>query len=291
MRLSRIRKRFRQAWETKRQVLSGGKHALPDFLIIGAQKAGTTSLYEYLKEHPAMRESRRKEVHYFDKTFNFKHGLNWYRSNFPLRDFKKETVDGIVPITGEATPQYLFHPHAARRAHDVVPNAKIIVLLRNPIDRAYSHYNVRERRAKENLTFEQALAAEEQRLRPELERMLADEYYYSFAYQLFSYQWRGHYAEQLEKWFVYFPRNKFLILKSEDMFADPQRTFDEVLAFLGLPPHQLKQVEAFNSASRLGAEYGGMKQETYQQLAEYFAPHNKKLYELLNRDFGWEDKS
>ncbi|MEJ2557594.1 MAG: sulfotransferase domain-containing protein, partial [Anaerolineae bacterium] len=138
------------AYRAKRAVVKGIQHyrlitrfmrVLPDFLIIGAQKCGTDSLFRYLGGHPCIKLASSKEAHYFDLKFD--KGINWYRSHFPLIPYKYSVkrLRKQDLITGEATPYYLFHPHAPGRAAAIVPHVKLIVLLRNPADRAYSHYN------------------------------------------------------------------------------------------------------------------------------------------------------
>src|SRR2546423_13513556 len=114
---------------------------IPDFLIIGGQKCGTTSLYYYLIEHPNIAPAVRKQMHFFDN--RFKKGFGWYKSNFPtiFSKWYKTFLHKQKFVSGEATPYYLFHPLAASRVHQFLPDVKLIVLLRNPVNRAYSHYN------------------------------------------------------------------------------------------------------------------------------------------------------
>jgi hypothetical protein len=256
----------------------------PQFIIIGAQKAGTTSLYEYLVRHPGVASAKTKEVHFFDQ--HFFRGLGWYWNQFPgvwSRLTSPYRIKHGV-ITGEASPYYMPHPNAPRRIKQFVPHAKLIVLLRNPIDRAYSHYKLRARRGREHIgTFEEAIDAEAERLNGEWEKMIADEKYYSINHQRFSYLERGHYAEQLERWFALFSREQFLILKSEELFEDPPAVYGQVTEFLGLPLHQLQDFQKFNSAT-----YTEMNPATRERLQKYFAPHNARLQELLGRDFGWD---
>ena len=108
--------------------------ALPDFLIIGAQKAGTGFLHHYLTEHPAILSAAQKEIHYF--TIHYGRGPGWYRAQFPL----ERLVHPAGHMTGEASPNYIYHPRAAERANDLVPSARIIAILRDPVSRATSHF-------------------------------------------------------------------------------------------------------------------------------------------------------
>jgi Sulfotransferase domain len=256
--------------------VAGERGALPDFLIIGAQKGGTTFLYHLLCQHPYVEPAATKEVHFFDT--NFARGVEWYRSRFSPPTQK----EGRKVLTGESSPYYIYHPHAAHRAAQVVPGARLIALLRNPVDRAFSDYNHKAREGRESLSFEEAIAAEEERLRGEKEKMLADESYSSPNYRRFSYLSRGVYADQLGEWRGYFDEGQLLVLKSEDFFEDPQAVFERVLEFLGLP-HRGSGV----SGERNEGEYDQMNPATRRRLEDYFEPHNKRLYDFLGIDLGW----
>lgn len=261
--------------QNKRQLQAG---MLPDFLIIGAQKGGTTFLYNVLRRHPHVEAAVKKEIHFFD-TSRFRRGVDWYRTHFP----RQQQEDGQRVITGEASPYYLFYPHAARRVAETIPQAKLIALLRNPIDRAYSDYQHTLRQGNETLGFNEALDLEEERLRGEKEKILADESYRSIDYRRSSYLARGIYVDQLEEWHRYFDPKQLLILKSEDFFASPLETLELVLEFLGLPERDFKLEGKRNE----GGYSEPMDPETRRWLQEYYEPHNKRLYEYLGVDFGW----
>ena len=206
------------------------ERGLPEFIIVGAQKAGTTSLYAALAAHPMVRAASKKEVHFFD--YNYHRGLGWYLRHFPAPGRRRAGA-----ITGEASPYYLAHPHAARRIHATVPGARLIAILRDPVDRAISHYFSHRFHARKHgqvpLTIEEAFEGEEARVMPELQRMLADEGYESHAFQHFSYKTRGLYAGQLERFFEFFPRDQVLLLRSEDFFARPGEVVSRCHVFLG----------------------------------------------------------
>ena len=252
-------------------------NALPDFLIIGAQKCGTLSLYNLLGEHPHIRRSRRKEVHFFDH--NFDKGLDWYRSYFPPSELK----NGQRTISGEATPLYIAHSLVPERAAKVVPHAKLISLLRNPMDRAYSHYHKSLRNGSETLSFEDAIEAEDERLRDQRESILENEGYYLAIPGRHSYLARGVYVDQLMEWSKFFDRDQMLMLKAEDFFTDPANTFGTVRDFLGLPKWEPAVFPVMNQ----GGYTERMKPETREKLQAYFEPHNRRLYEYLGRDLGW----
>lgn len=252
---------------------------LPDFLLLGAQKCGTAYLFKRLSRHPDVEPPVIKEVDFFSKHFGW--GVGWYRSCFPARS------DGQPSWSWEASPNNLFYPHAARRAAEVVPAAKLIALLRNPVDRAYSHYHHQVRMGHETLpSFEAALEAEEERLRGKREEMLRDEGYLPLEFPRFSYRARGIYADQIEEWRRHFDDEQLLVVKSEDLYESPRETITGIVRFLGLPEWNPENAR-LSRAKTPRYSYGPMDPTTRKQLEEYFEPHNRRLYGYLGRDFGW----
>jgi Sulfotransferase domain len=261
----------------------GRGRVLPDFVIIGAAKAGTTSLFGWLLEHPFVRGSARKETNYFSHYYS--RGEDWYRIHFPLESEREAFAaeHGRPFLTGEASPSYLLHVWAPERMAKHLPDARLIVQLRDPVDRAYSQYQMRRRDGEEPLdSFEAAVDAEEGRLAAEHERMLGDRRYSSYEVACWSYLMRSRYAEQLERWFRYFPRERIHILSLESLAADPGAALDAVHEFLGLPRHRPAELDA-----RFVFDYDPMSPETRARLERYFEPHNERLYELVGTDFGW----
>jgi len=258
---------------------------LPDFVIIGAQKCGTSSLYSYVTQHPWVAPCSEKEVHFFDMNVHFCLGLEWYRAHFISSMYKSyvKRAHGYELITGEATPYYLFYPHAPERIFQVLPKAKLIALLRNPVDRAYSHYHHQFQRGRETLSFEDAIAAEPERLSGEREKILADESYDSFNHAHYSYLGRGLYVEQLQAWEKWFPREQMLVLESEKFFADPAIGMKRVWQFLQLSDWSPGGYKKFNVGS-----YQNMNNATRRRLLEYFALHNQRLFEYLGVTFAWD---
>ena len=270
---------------------------MPDFLIIGGQRCGTSSLYYYLTDHPYIAPAYTKELHFFDA--NYKKGLHWYRAQFPTAMEKSftEHIHKHAFITGEASPSYLFHPHAPKRISKLIPGAKLIVLLRNPIDRAYSQHwlNVKTKKDFEMLSFKEALDREQERIAGEREKMLVDENYDSPTYRPFSYLARGIYVDQLKYWMNYYPRDQFLIIRSEDLYSKPGETVKQTLEFLGIPGSTIdpnKEFKKYKVPTKTGYKlkdnYPKLDLETRQYLVEYFRPHNARLCEFLNRDFDWD---
>jgi hypothetical protein len=260
---------------------------IPDFIIIGAQRGGTTSLYNYLTDHPGVGGAFSKEVHFFDKSYQ--KGLMWYRAQFPsvLQKYYVEHARGQEFITGEASPYYLFHPRVPQRVFAVMPAVKLIVLLRNPVNRAYSQYYHEVDCGYETLSFEEAIESEAARTRVDTARIARDERFVSFSHQHHSYLARGLYVDQLKAWMDVFPREQFLILKSEDFYADPHHAMQQTLAFLGLGEETVSAKERsykkFNDTKSPQMDLAMRK-----RLLKYFEPHNARLYEFLGRDFGWE---
>ena len=244
----------------------------PDFIIIGAQRCGTTSMYNYLIQHPQVEPAIQKEVHYFDNNYN--KGITWYLKQFPSKRNGK--------ISGEASPYYIFHPHTPRRIREQFSKIKLIVLLRNPTDRAFSNYQFEVKLGNEKLSFEDALKNEEVRLEGEVEKILKDETYYSFNYQHFSYLKRGMYWEQLKNWFDLFPKEQLFIIRSEDFYKNPKKITKQVESFLGLSNEIKQNFKIFNKG-----EYNEMKKQTRKDLAGFFRVHNEKLYKIINRDMMW----
>lgn len=191
--------------------------------------------------------------------------------------------DGQRTITGEASPYYIFHPHAAKRAAATVPEAKIVALLRNPVDRAYSHYWHNVRDGLEVLSLDEAIDAEEQRISEERERLTNDESYYSKIHRSYSYLSRGIYVDQLKNWYAHFGISQVLILESGELFKDPSGTANRVQEFVGLPARALTP----NQEKRNEGEYAPMAPKNRQRLKEFFEPHNRRLYEYLGVDLGW----
>lgn len=246
---------------------------LPDFLIIGTQKGGTTSLSDYLARHPDVHPPRQKEVHYFDE--NYVRGLDWY-SQFFVSD------DGDPDVTFEASPYYMAHPLVPERVARDLDDPKLIVLLRDPVDRAYSHYRHQVRKGREDLSFEEALEAEPERVQEAEEQMVNGELNYSDDHRVYSYLLRGMYARQLKRWFEHIDRNRFHVVQSERFFDETSDTYLGILDFLDLPEHEPDQYRQVTPG-----DYDPMDEQTRRELESFFEPHNEELFELLDRDFGW----
>jgi hypothetical protein len=255
--------------------------ALPDFAIIGVTKGGTTFLYHLLTLHPHVEHAAKKELHYFGILFEDE-GVEWYRRCFPTPRWK----DGRRTITGEATP-YLHYPPAAERMAEAVPRARLIALLRNPVDRAYSHHHHLVRKGLETRTFEEAIEAELARPPGEADKTYEREDRASLFNPDHVYLSHSIYVDQFLHWSRFFPEEQMLVLKSEDFFERPAETLKPVLGFLGLPDWEPEASEIVPKKRNEGHYEQGMDPATRRRLEEFFEPHNRRLYEYLGKDFGW----
>ncbi len=251
-------------------VLTAYNRKLPDFLIIGVSKGGTTSLYEYLNMHPQVKVSREKEVNYFSK--HYYRGISFYKSFFP---YKKS-----ASITGEATPYYFFHPNVPKRVKETLPNVKIILLLRDPVLRAYSQYQM-IKGIDTAKNFEEAVMSEYKRV-TEKESKLRNTKLISNSHQAYSYISRGLYFKQLSNWLTHFELNEILIIKSEDFFEEPQKTLKSVYGYLNLEEIYPSELKPINQR-----EYLGITKDEYLKYKELFEEDSKKLINLLGEHYTW----
>lgn len=268
-------------------VATAGSRTDPDFLILGTKRGGTTSMWIDLLDHPSMLplfppRQNLKSPHYFARYYN--RGDRWYRSHFATSDEQRSLRRKTgAAITGEASPYYLYHPHAPERVRATLPEVKLIVMLRDPVKRAYSHYWERVHAGVEPLSFDEAVANEDARVAGELERMASDPLAYSEGHDYYTYRDRGIYLPQLERWFARFPREQILIVRSEDFYTDSQTVYDDVTDFLGVSRHRLVTPRHFNNRPPPAP----MTRATEDYLTEFFAPYNDALYDYLGRDFEW----
>lgn len=266
---------------------------LPRVFLLGATKCGTTSLAGHLALHPVYVAALTKELMFLQELPHFRSNyqmnpvMEWawgrwsdadlrpYRKFFPLertmRAVSRRT--GFSAVTGDHTPFHLYSPIAAERIRGIAPDARLIVLLRDPVARTWSDYNMlRTRNPEETRTFEQAIEDELSGACVDFRR---------------TYLHQGIYEPHLRRWLELFPREQLLILRSEDFFRAPREVLSQVYAFAGLPPFEPEQLAAQNE----GTYQAPMLPETKERLREFFWPHNRRLYDLLSIDFGWETES
>jgi lipopolysaccharide transport system ATP-binding protein len=246
----------------------------PDFIIIGTQKGGTTSLYNLLVQHPQIHKAARKEVHYFDQYYE--KGFDWYCGQFP----------SLAPgnITGEASPFYMAHPCAAERMAAACPNARLIVMLRNPADRAISHYQQEFRREHDTADLERALKDEDARTHKDWQALENGALLTRSNAQRFSYRRRGYYARQLQPFFQRYPRTQIYAFQSEVFFNNPLSLLPGIYHFLGVDP-------GFRpgdwSIRKPGHYEKSRHKHTYQALMAHYAPENEALFTLIGERYDW----
>jgi len=270
----------------------------PSFFIIGAQKCGTDALFNYLCEHPDVIPGRTKEIHFFnsDKLY-YGGGIDYYNSQFPL-----PLQLGKCGVTFDATPKYIYCPDCPRRIYEYNPHAKMILLLRDPVERAYSAWNMYRRFHEKNLSsilpgwssmnvlekegFRQLFS---QREYPRFEEAICEEIEIYLSEEAFpepSFVRRGLYAKQLERYFKYFRREQIMIIDSQNLRKETDRTLGEIARFIGLRPYNWKQGEKERRVVS-GVYNDKISQQARDYLVKFYKPHNERLYKLLGHDFGW----
>ena len=242
--------------------------ALPDYCIFGAQKSGTTSLYSYLALHPEVKPSYVKEIHYYNQ--HYTNGLKWYRSHFPIGSIKRSKRKFI---TGEASTMYLHHEETPLRLREDCPDIKLILVLRNPVDRAISHYHHRIRTGRETRDMETAF-------REALERARSDNFVPGSETDFLAY---GRYVSYLQHWMSIYPKEQILVLQAEALFTDPRSAFERVSEFLQIRFVEPEAERKFN----VGAYKNQPDTELLQPLRDYFEPFNQQLYKMDLIDFEW----
>lgn len=253
---------------------------LPDFFVIGVVRSGTTSLFHYLGQHQCIRTAAYDELGFFDDNFHL--GMNWYRSLFPTSFIKKKIENKYGKfLTFDDTPFYIYNPLVAERIHQLFPQTKLIVNLRNPIDRAYSNYDIALTK-NEKRTFEEVIDHEIQYIDRVKDKLDDKAFLVNEFYELILA--RGFYSSQLKFWFNKFSKNQFLFISSEEFAHNTNKTLEEIFKFLELPSVEIKDLTKQNKR-----EYPKMKEITRDKLIDYFKPHNEELFRMLGRRFEWDE--
>tara|TARA_B110000196_G_C21089062_1_gene636591 strand:+ start:372 stop:1208 length:837 start_codon:yes stop_codon:yes gene_type:complete len=253
--------------------ITASTRVLPNFIIVGTVRSGTTSLYYNICEHPSINSAAYDEIGFFDSNYHL--GMNWYRSMFAtekkMNSIKKETG---YAITGEDTPFYFWKKEVVERIFKVLPDVKIIAIFRNPVDRAYSNYNLGLRAKTEKLTFENSIDEEitfldEHTFRESIDRRR-------------SYLSKGIYEKQIRLWLDVFPKEQIHILSTEDMQKNPQDTILKIFKFLNLSEYNIK-----NPQKQKQVEYQKMNEQTRKRLINFYKPYNEKFFEIIEQKFEW----
>ena len=254
--------------------ITASSRVLPNFIIIGTVRSGSTSLYYNICEHPSILSADYDEIGFFDS--NYQLGINWYRSMFPTQKKMAELKEKTgFAITGEDTPFYFWKKEAAKRILEDLPDVKIIAIFRNPIDRAYSNYNLGVRANTENLTFEDAIDEEMKFLSKHSFRETID--------RRRSYLTKGIYDEQIRPWFEVFTKEQVHILSTDNMEKDPKNVLQKIFRFLEIPDYDIQ-----NPQRKKKAEYEKMSPEIRKKLLEFYRPHNEKFFHTIGKKFEWD---
>ena len=261
--------------------------SLPNFIIFGAQKGGTTSLYANLVRHPQVLEALRKEVHYFDwygENAPFHYGnknIDWYRAHFA----SEQQLHEAGAITGEATPVYLSHPQIASDIRAVIPDVKLVVMVRNPVKRTYSQYQMYNRNHAEPISFE-TMVRKELDVLTEYginEDLFRDYVHLRHHKGLRLVVLRSIYVEQLRAWYREFPRENLLCIQSEDYFAKPTDVLNQVTEFLGISPWTFGYKQELSQKGT----YQPINPDIASELRDFFKPYNKALFDLIGQEYDW----
>ena len=255
----------------------------PSFIVIGGQRCGTTTIFKTLAQHPqVLRPPVDKGTDYY--TLHYDRGRSWYRRRMPLAATGQRRAAGYGPPQAfEACTYYLFHPFAVERISRDFPDIKLVAMLRDPVERAYSAYKHELARGYEiEADFRRALELEDERLSGEIERMAADVSYESFPHRHHAYRRRGQFAEQLERVYAHYPRERVHVMDSEAFFADPRDEYRKLVTFLGLAPWEPASIDRHNARSG-----SPMPPEAHEFLSDHYRDHNERLADLLGRRPGW----
>jgi hypothetical protein len=277
-----LRKVFEHSKILTKQTLGIG--SLPDFHIIGAQKSGTSSLYDCLCQHPGIIHRINKEIHFFNNFSNRHRGLAFYKAHFSTlaqrRNISKKI--GYFPLEGEATP-FIIHPWVPKWLYDAVPNSKLILIVRNPIDRALSHYQHNKRRGRETLSFEEALESESARISSNFDHLLADPDYPVGDFFKFSYLTRGYYDDQIKNWLGFFPIEQICVVSFENFINNQQETALKIFQFLELPNFEISEFPKSNQ----GNYHCQIDSKLRRKLSEHFRLHNEQFFRIIDQNFDW----
>ncbi|WP_298886967.1 sulfotransferase [uncultured Serinicoccus sp.] len=271
----------RQAYVESGRLVPGLTRAQPHFLLIGGQRCGTTSLFRALMQHPRIvRPTFHKGVNYFD--VNYHRGQGWYAAHFPPQRRAAVRTAPAEPVAFEASGYYMFHPWAAERIAADLPDIKLVALLRDPVERAYSAWKHEQARGFESASFEDALEWEDERVRPELDRMRREPGYYSDIHRHQAYRGRGEYLDQLTRYTALMSREQLHVMYSEDFFGDPVGEFAGLCAFLGIDPPQTLDARRYNARPS-----ASMPSAARARLQQHFASRQGALEAFVGRPAPW----
>ena len=279
---------YRFSFEKLYRKMTSRLRQLPDFIIIGAGRAGTTALYSYLIQHPLIvaastdNNESVADLHFFE--YIISNNIQWYKSHFPIL-FSKPNNHKNSFTTGEYTSTYMYHPDVPKRIFNLLPKIKLIVILRNPIDKAYSTYQQQFRFGEYTTSFEDTINAEFRRI--DLNKNFPELNSNNYDFENFVAQniiRHGIYADYLEAWLKIFDRKQILILNSDDLKKSTTETLRRVFNFLNVSNYDIKDTSQVNVG-----KYPPINKITRKKLIEFFKPHNQRLNKLLDTEFDWNN--
>lgn len=254
---------------------------LPDFIVIGAKRCGTTSLYHYLGLHPSIKKSSHDHLGFFDDNYHL--GLQFYRSFFPTVFQQRSIIKRTGKfLTYDVTSSYIQDSKNAVRIHSLFPEIKLIAILRNPVDRAYSEYNLHLRADNKMQDFEFYVNQEILEIEDDEKNGVVGDLE-PFTSGKKNYLRKGFYFEQLSPWFNLFPKKNIHIISTESLGEKPNEVLNGIFEFLGVTHHQINTEKKHEKGN-----YKKMNDSTKELLQKFFVPRNKKLYDLIGMDFDWK---
>jgi len=253
---------------------------LPDFIVIGAKRCGTTSIYQYLENHPCIKKSSHDHIGFFDDNFSL--GELFYRSFFPTLYEKRriETKHGKC-LTYDVTSTYIQSSKSAQNIFSMIPNVKLIAILRNPIDRAYSEYNLNAKSDNNIKSFEYYVENELKEIKKE-DQMFENKY--TFDKQKKNYLRRGFYFEQLKPWFDLFSGENLLVISTEDLGSNSNEIFHKIFRFLEIPDYKIDNKKRYEKG-----QYSKLDDKLREKLIEFYKPMNEKLFNLIGERYNWNE--
>ena len=275
-------------------MLTADARPLPDLVVIGVKRGGTTSIFRDLEQHPAMcplvpsarrlpiRENM-KGVHYFDG--DVRQSVRWYRSHFasrPARALRARRAG--ASFTAEASPYYFFHPLAAERAAAVLPDTTFVVMLRDPVERTISHWAEQTRNGVESLELRDTLAAEAQRVGDAHHALATGAVSASHAHEQQTYAAQSEYAASYERWSAAVGTGRLVVIFSEDYYAHPGAALRVITDRLGIPPSSDDVARTRRNAA---PRPGSIDPRLDEELTEHFRPDVERLGTLLGTTPPW----
>jgi hypothetical protein len=255
------------------RLLTSSFRALPNFILIGAQKGGSSALYKFICEHPKVQRAFIKEPHYFSGRYRTDN-LKWYRALFPFKN------SGI--ITGEASPSYITHPLSPSRIKSLLPEAKLILIVRNPVERAFSNYFHSVKYGREELPIEEAFNRPISDFETEYNRMRDEDGYHSQFYYRFGYVHKGFYDFHLANWYQHFAKEQLLVVENNELLNEPDKVYKEVLEHLELDSFRPEAFKKINVGSTKKVDEG-----LRAEIAEKFKESNQRFFEMIGKEYDW----